>query len=149
MTMTTLREQLQDPIYRKWFSMPPKEAVSHLTSPQWWVYVQKKPGGRWRRAECSSWKQGYKFIAANIKKYNDMALVHKRQEFQPPVVRDAGKRRYHFPTALPNHNWCTYCRRMTRFTFFARHHAMPEWADSGEKRCSICGVRLKFIKRYG
>lgn len=149
--MLTLREQLRDPIYKKWFSTPPREVASAALSPPWWVYVQKKPGGRWRRAEFASWKQGYQYVAANIKKYHDMALVHKRQEFRPPVVRDGGKRRYHFPLAQLSygHHWCGYCRRLTRFAYFRKHHALPKWANSGERRCCICGIRLAAIKRYG
>lgn len=145
--MITLREQLRDPIFKKWFSTPPREVASAAKSPPWWVYVQKKPGGRWRRAEFASWKEGYRFVAANIKRYHDLALVHKRQAFKPPVVRDGGRRRYHLPPAH-GHEWCSYCRRMTVFKYFRKHHALPEWANSGERRCIICGIRLAAIKRY-
>src|SRR5690606_21006339 len=145
--MLTLREQLQDPIYKKWFSTPPREEPSAAKSPPWWVYVQTKPGGRWRRAEFTSWKAGYKYIAKNITTYNDMALVRKRQEIKPPVVRHMGKRKYHLPMAQ-GHVWCGYCRRLTRFSYFKKHHALPKWANSGERRCNICGIRLAAIKRY-
>lgn len=146
--MMTLREQLEDPIYKKWFDSPPREKDDAATSPPWYVYVQKEQDGPWRRAEFTTWEKGHKYVTKKIKKFHDMALVHKRHEFRPPVVREGGKRRYHFPPAL-GLVWCGYCRRMTRFACFSRHHAMPKWANSGERRCSICGIRLAAIKRFG
>lgn len=146
----TLREQLRDPVYKQWFSTPPREKKMASNTPPWVVYVQAEVDGPWRRAEFASWKEGYKFVAKNIKKYYDMCLSHKRQAFQPPVVREGGKRKYHLPPALSGTEiWCPYCRRMTRFAYFARHHALPKWANSGERRCCICGIRLAAIKRYG
>jgi hypothetical protein len=143
--MITLREQLKDPIFRAWFAKPPKEVQTAAVSPPWYVYVQKVEGGPWSRTEVGSYVQGYRFIARNLKKFHDMALSHKRREFKPPVVRDgSGKRKYHLPEA-PGHLWCPYCRRMTRFGYFRRHHAMPPWSNSGERRCMICGIRLEAV----
>jgi len=143
----TLREQLRDPIFKKWFSLEPREPVMATNTPPWFIYVQEIEGGPWRRAECKSWKKGYKFVRKNIKKYHDISLTHKRREFRPPVVRQLGKRKYHLPSA-PGHVWCPYCRRLTRFAYFKRHHAFRSGVNGGERRCSICGVRLAFIKRY-
>lgn len=149
MKQVTLRKQLKDPVFRKWFSQAPRETQTAAATPPWFVYVQEKKGGPWRRAEVSSWIEGYRFVARNIKRFHDMALSHKRQEFRPPVVRDhSGRRRYHLPEA-PGHVWCGFCRRMTLFRYFSRHHAMPEWANGGVRRCSICGASLSFIKRFG
>lgn len=150
MKQVTLRKQLKDPVYRKWFAQPPKETKTASVTPPWFVYVQEKKGGPWRRAEVSSWIQGYRFVVKNINVYHDMSLSHKRQEFRPPiVVDDSGKRKYRLPEA-PGHFWCTLCRRMTKFGFFARHHAFPRGgANSGERRCAICGITLRYIKRYG
>lgn len=149
----TLREQLEDPIYKKWFSMPPNEKETAAQSPPWWVYVQETMDGPWRRAEFKSWKKGFKFVRKNLKKYHDMALSHKRQEFKPPVVREGGKRRYHLPPA-PGLIWCGYCRRMTRFAYYQTHHAfsrggLRNGVNGGERRCCICGIRLATIKRFG
>lgn len=144
----TLRTQLKDPVFRKWFATPPKEKATAAKSAPWYLYVQKIEGGPWQRAEVQSYVQGYKFIAKNISKFHDMALSHKRTQFQPPVVRDAqtGRRKHHLPDAAGV--WCPFCRRMTRFRYFARHHAMPSWANPDDRRCSICGVRQKFIRRF-
>lgn len=144
----TLREQLEDPIFKKWFKLEPREKKTAAVSPPWYVYVQLKQDGPWRRAEFASWKDGYKYVKKNLKKVHDISLTHKRREFRPPVVTKLGRRRYHLPSA-PGHIWCGYCRRMVRFAYFARHHALPKWASSGERRCSICGIRLDAIKRYG
>lgn len=143
-----LKDQLKDPVYRKWFATPPKRREDPSPSAPWFVYVQKKKGGKWRRAEVKTYVEGYKYIARNINKYHDMALCHKRREFQPPVVRVDGKRKYKLPGQEHGYYWCPYCRRMTRFRRFAKHHAMPVWASPDDRRCSICGVRFKFIKRY-
>lgn len=149
--MMTLREQLGDPIYKKWFSTPPNERGDAGITPPWYVYVQRTMDGPWQRAEFKSWKKGFKFVKKNLKTFHDMSLSHKRQEFQPPVVREGGKRRYHFPPA-PGHLWCGYCRRMTRFAYFATHHAFPRrkgGVNSGERRCTICGIRLEAVRRFG
>jgi hypothetical protein len=146
--MMTLREQLQDPIFKKWFSTPPRERVDAAMTPPWYVYVQTKVDGPWARAEFKSWKKGYKWLKRHLKDYHDMSLTHKRQEFQPPVVREGGKRRYHLPPA-PGHIWCGYCRRMTRFAYFGRHHAFGRrkgGVNSGDRRCSICGIRLVALR---
>lgn len=149
--MLTLREQLKDPLYRKWFATPPRVKNGAATSPPWIVYVQKEEGGPWSRAEFDKWSDGYRFVARNLKRYHDMALHHKRQEFRPPVVSQHGKRKYLLPEA-PGHHWCGYCRRVTRFGYFQRHHAMPKWTWgdvlAAERRCIICGIRLAAIRRY-
>lgn len=150
--MLRLKEQLKDPIFRKWFATPPKKRPDANTSPPWFVYVQKKKGGPWQRAEVKTYSEGYKFIAKNLNKYHDLALSHKRRSFKPPVVKQRGKRRYHLPGVEHRHHWCPYCRRMTLFKRFNQHHAMPKWAVgvaiNGERRCSICGIRLEAIERY-
>ena len=148
--MTTLREQLADPIFKKWFKTFPKDYPGAGQTPPWYVWVQENVDGPWRRAEVTTYAQGYRYIKKNLKRFHDMALSHKRHEFRPPVVSDRqGRRRYHLPPA-PGHNWCTHCRRMTRFLPFRRHHAFPaKWGDlGGERRCCICGNRLETIKRY-
>lgn len=154
MKQVTLRKQLKDPVFRKWFAIPPKEAAPSHTPP-WWVYVQEEKGGPWRRAEFASWVEGYRFVAKNINKHHDMALTHKRQEYKPPVIRDeSGKRKFHVPEA-PGHHWCTLCRRMTLFRYFRTHHAFVKGKNGiqpvlngGDRRCSICGIRLVYIKRW-
>jgi hypothetical protein len=148
---TTLREQLLDPLYKKWFATPPKEGRDAAQTPPWYVYVQENESGPWRRAAVSTYPVGYRYIQRHVNTVFDLALVSKRREFRPPVVRDrAGKRTYHLPDA-PGHIWCGYCRRMTRFLYFSRHHAIPSRYGnlSGDRRCGICGIRLQAIRRFG
>lgn len=145
-----LKEQLEDPVYKAWFSTPPREKQTATRTPPWVVYAQKDVDGPWRRAEFASWKKGHAWVMDHLADYADMALSHRRQQFQPPVVREGGKRRYHLPPAL-SFIWCGYCRRMTRFAYFARHHAFggrKMGVNRGDRRCSICGVRLEAIRRY-
>ena len=146
----TLREQLQDPIFKKWFKLEPREEKTAAGTPPWYVYVQFKQDGPWSRAEFKSWKAGYKYVKKMLKdkRVHDVSLTHKRREFRPPVVSQLGKRRYHLPSA-PGHYWCGYCRRMTRFLSFGKHHAFQrQRVISGDRRCMICGIRLEAIRRY-
>lgn len=149
MKAPTLRKQLRDPVYKAWFAKPPLEVQTSRSTPPWVVYVQRKKGGPWGRARFSTWVQGYRFVAKNINHVHDMALCHTTQQFKPPVVRDTqtGKRRYHFPS-VSRGRWCGFCRRMTVFTYFGKHHAMPSWADSGVRRCHICGARETLVRRF-
>jgi hypothetical protein len=147
----TLREQLEDPIYKKWFKLEPREYSDGMLTPPWIVYVQFKQDGPWSRAQFKSWKAGYKYVKKMLKDraVHDIALTHKRHCYRPPVVRRLGKRSYHLPGALSGEIWCGYCRRMTRFTYFKTHHAFPKKrVNSGDRRCSICGIRLEAITRF-
>lgn len=143
--MTTLREQLKDPIYRAWFAKQPRRDTN-LPYKNWRVLVQKKPGGRWRRVDFETWKQGYKFVAKNINKYHDMALVSKLYTFRPPIVTEKStkKKRYHFPVDALGEQWCPFCRRMTEFKFFSQHHNMKAWLCGLTAQCHICGASIKF-----
>jgi hypothetical protein len=147
----TLRKQLKDPIFRKWFAMPPRVRPTAARTPEWFIYVQAEKGGPWRRKEARTYKEGYKWVAKNLKNYHDIALSNKRVCFKPPVVRDKmlGKKRYHFPDDPdPKSHWCGFCRRLTRFAYFRKHHAMPKWVDDSVRRCNICGARYETATRY-
>lgn len=148
MTQTTLKEQLRDPLFRRWFATPPPLKRDTARTPPWYVYVQRTEGGPWARTEVADYVTGYRYIASHLKKFHDMALSHKRQQFRPPVVKQGKKRRYHYPPADTGHTWCPFCRRMTVFRYFAKHHSLPKWASNQERRCTICGARLEFILKY-
>ena len=143
--MTTLREQLKDPIYRAWFARQPRRD-ENAPYKNWRVLVQKEAGGKWSRVDFSTWREGYTFVAKNIKKYHDMALISKLYPFRPPVVREkaTGQKSYHFPVDALGELWCPFCRRMTEFKWFKRHHNMKAYLCGREPQCSICGAPLKF-----
>ena len=142
----TLREQLGDPIFRKWFMRNPQ------LSKNWRVYIQKEEGGPWTHTDVASWKEGYELVAKKLKKVHDISLNHKLKESNPPVVKKLGKRAYYFPDTsdmdLVNHHWCTFCRRMTKFAYFKKHHNLPPYLNPAELRCRICGVRYAFIRKF-
>lgn len=150
--MLTLRQQLKDPVYRKWFATPPKSRPSAARTPEWYIYIQPEAGGPWKRGEAKTYIQAYKYVAKNIKKYHDMAISHKRATFKPPVVRDKtlNRKRYHIPKDSEPHTfWCGFCRRVTKFRYYAKHHAMPGLSvDDSERRCMICGARKSFATKY-
>jgi hypothetical protein len=148
--MITLREQLQDPYFRKWITTPPKLRVVG-TKPPWVVYVQREVDGNWAKAEFMTYAKAFNFVKKNLKKYHDFAINCRRQGFQPPVVRIGGvKKVYKLPPGtVDGHVWCPHCRRMTLFRYFThRRHPVLGQVDPNSARCVICGVRLESITRY-
>lgn len=142
--MTTLRKQLKDPVFAKWHGLKPRERTIVAKTEPWFLYVQMKKGGPWSRMEVPTWEIGIDHLTAILDKCHDAALSHKRQKFQPPRVRGQG---VHLPESDHKEHWCGFCRRMTKFTYFSKHHAMPAWAEQSERRCSICGARLSFVQK--
>jgi hypothetical protein len=142
-TQLTLRDQLKDPIFRKWFSRNPQ--LGH----GWRVYYQKTEGARWKYKDFDTWNEGYQYLAKKIAKVYDISLTHKLRHTRPPVVKRAGRREYYYPhTDKPQHFWCLMCRRMTKFGYFKRHHNMPIYLDPTQLRCRICGVRHDYQRKY-
>lgn len=156
-----LREQLRDPVFRKWMAKPPKLKVVGANKP-WIVYVQKEVDGGWALRRFQEYGDAYRFIAARINDFPDLTLNCGRQQFKPPIiVGDSGKLVYRLPQLqvppdVP-HIWCPYCRRLSIFKSFSRHHALRIIGRSGKwqsfpiryiDRCMICGNALQSIKRY-
>lgn len=148
--MSTLREQLRDPIFRKWMTKVPTLRVIGMRPP-WWVYLQREVDGPWARAAFDTYQTSYRFLTANLRDVADCALNCSRQEFQPPIVRVKAARRYYLPRLQLAEavHWCGHCRRLVEFKYFSKHHALKGIrVDSTVKRCVICGVRQNTLKRY-
>lgn len=145
----TLRELLKDPLFKKWMGKVPTLRVpDHTQSLPWRIYVLDE--GRWKMTEAQTYAAGYRWVAKNIRNYEDLALTCKPQGFNPPVLRNKTTQAKEYWRRFPfDHVWCPYCRRPTVFFTFAKHHAFPrgkQWACSPyDRRCTICGVRLSFI----
>ena len=146
----TMRELLDDSLYRKWLSRPPKG----FANPSWTVYAQREEDGPWARATFGNFVQAHNFFAKNFKQWHDSALCCRNNPSRPPVVRDPNnptKRRYHSPVlSVRGHRWCPMCRRPTVFKVFAKHHAFSakKLKPLPVSRCSICGIAEKATKTY-
>lgn len=147
----TMRELLDDPLYRKWMSIPPK-GFDHR--PSWTVYAQREEGGPWARATFTNFVRAHNYFAKNFRQWHDSALCCRNYQSRPPVVRDPNnpkKRRYHGPVlTIMGHRWCTYCRRPTIFKVFAKHHVFTakKMKPMLVPRCSICGIAEDSTKTY-
>jgi len=166
----TMRELLKDPIYKQWLKkMPSIGAAICPSGKPWRVWVQKRQGGNWARGDFETYRQAYDFMRWHLGLgVHDVALTCKIKEFRPPVVTDKSlpkrvikvkggpdrfvwRKRYHIPAQIgqnPLHEWCTYCRRPTIFTYFTRHHSHPQRVNGNERRCAICGIRLVAVRHY-
>jgi hypothetical protein len=141
-----MRELLRDPLYRRWFTQPPKK----LPGDRWRVYAQVKTDGPWSKKDFSSWREALRFFAEHHREWHDAALTCRNRAFRPPTVSDKlGRRRnYHAPSVtLQHHIWCPYCRRPTRFGYFSRHHNLPNCLPY-KLRCIVCGIAEDAVKHY-
>lgn len=160
----TIHQLLEDSVYKKWLKKIPSigSAICPSGKP-WRVWVQMKRGGRWSRKDFEKYQEAYVFLRGQLHYCHDAALNCKVREFRPPVVRDpalglvkfagemVGKKRYHIPSRVGQHEmheWCPHCRRPTIFTWFSKHHSFPKPVTSSDRRCNICGIRLIAVRHY-
>lgn len=144
-----MAELLEDPLYKAWLKKEPRITMPITQEKPWRVWVQKKRGGPWARADFKSYPKAWKFMRQHMKLgIHDCALGARVLFFKPPVVSkvSGGKKakRYHvpgMPGQNPAHRWCPLCRRPTIWTTFTKHHALPKhYKIAGYVvRCAICG----------
>lgn len=143
----TLRELLQDPIFKAWTRKVPELVPTPASSPPWILYVRM--GSCWSSREYETYPLAFNTMAKLLKHrtLDDGAIHSKRQWFKPPIVRKE-ERRHYWPNP-PGHLWCGYCRRPTVFACFSKHHAMNgKVFDPYEPRCTTCGFRRESLKLY-
>lgn len=137
-----MTKQLKDPTFRKWMAKVPRNRIPG--SKNWRIWVQKKKGGRWYKlkVDFATYKEAYTWFAKNLNKYHDIALTSKVTQYRPPAD---DKGRTVLPPSNPQDWWCSFCRRMTTFKYFSKHHAIPDYyLLPYEKYCEICGGRMAF-----
>lgn len=145
MSDLTLHVLLRDPIYKAWFTQVPKVEIPGF-QPNWRVLIQVEDG-RWgvAKQEFSKYSDAFNWVVKNRKKFRDLVIYSKRQQFRPPVVKIEGKRNY-WPWPRGYH-WCTFCRRPTLFRRLRKHPFIKVY-DVEAPRCVICGVRQAFVIPY-
>lgn len=147
-----LSEQLKsDKLFRKWMAKTPKLTTHGATDP-WAIYIQRDVDGGWARKLFQEYRDAYSFIARRINDFPDLTLNCRRQSFKPPIIiGPKGRPVYRLPQlrVAPDfpHQWCPYCRRLSIFKPFSKHHAMSvqlRYID----RCMICGIARSSIRNY-
>lgn len=153
----TMRELLEDPVYRAWFQKKP----GPRSSQSWRVYVQETEGGPWKKRDFSRWGQAYEFVRWHLKDWHDFALTSLVWDWRPPVVKyyadimlkngrvkKIERRKYYAPMLnIMGHRWCPHCRRPTVFKPYRRHHAIGN-TRIRKPRCTVCGISETGIKIY-
>lgn len=162
--MISLRELLQDPIYKAYFSKIPKLPRSALqcSTPPWRVLF--KTNGRWKSVNADTYKNAYLILKRSG--FEDGAISCRRVQFQPPIRNVRIKNKFYIdndgnkkqvvrsvtwrpklPEAEQSHNWCPYCRRPTVFAYYRKHHALSlnVELDPSVLRCGICGASERIV----
>ena len=153
------------PQLKEYFLKIPKLHDVPHPSPVWRVYGQQHQGSRWGKKEFREYKDAFGFWKSRYKRYHDLSITCRVQQFDPPmkivkikrhgqpVMVRVGKKliqetREVYLTGPTDHYWCKYCRRFTVFGWFNSHHAFRDLAekyhiqfDPTVERCTVCGIR--------
>lgn len=162
--MILLGELLEDKTFRKFFEKQPTIPDLSRNIPPYRLWVQREARGKWLRKNTGSYQSGVRWFLEHINEIHDGALAIPSTQSAPPnrlvkvkrngvlltkagsdgVVRPVVKEvPWHFrpPEGERKHIWCPYCRRPTVFTWFSKHHNMPNVLQPEYSRCTICGLR--------
>ena len=168
--MIILAELLEDKNYRKFFEKQPHIPNISRTAPPYRLWVQRRAHGPWLKKDISSYHSGIKWLIDRLDEIHDGALAIKGLQSPPPNKLVKVKRNgvlltkigsdgverpvvkevpWHFYTPIDErkHVWCPYCRRPTIFTWFSKHHNMPNILQPEYSRCTICGCREDSVPR--
>lgn len=152
-TPPTIRELLDDPVYRAYIRTPPNTYVIHsgtthtnpaLTVGQPWQVWVNEGDDRWRTGKFDTYPRAFNTVVRAHKsgRFDDIALVSRRVFFGPPGEWQEYKVRVRNPrdktTRIeirerwvytfhwdPVFDWCGRCRRPTSFRHLHwTHHAL-------------------------
>ena len=165
-TTPTLRELMDDPVYRAYMKrVPPAWAIHGLTYGDPWQVWLKTARGTWKTGRFPSYRDVWPKVVAGLRSDDttDVALVSRRVFFAPPGeyytvkvkrtptaanpkpfrIETRWRPVFHWDAGL---EWCGRCRRPSWFARLpAKHHAIrthPTVALEGDPaRCVYCGIR--------
>lgn len=166
----TLRDLLQDPLYRRFFQKPVElnDRLQGLYEKPWTIWILDE--GKWVRAKAPTNRTALKWAAKHLREYEDIVIstsllvkrpIRYRRHYNPPrykkIKTSGGKVKrvevlevVEWDNYPHDHYWCPYCRRPTMFKPFRWHHAFP--AKMGPllqvvPRCEVCGIRFAEASR--
>lgn len=164
----TLRQLLEDPIYRKMFRTPPRLSFVQTVAGArpWAVYLRMTTEDaegdlvtRWRGARCIDYPTAFKFARDQLRAedsdgdggavptYSDIAVVSRAVLYPPPPGFD-WRLQYAGGHLM---GWCGRCRRPTNFRYRPKHHALknaPARTRDDAKSCYYCGMRQAGMPAY-
>jgi hypothetical protein len=160
----TLRQLLEDPIYRKMFTTPPRPSFCQtVAGARPWVVYRRTTGEtaegdavtRWTGALCVDYPTAFRCARDALRAldgdelaYSDVALVSRSVLYGPP----RGFQWFSYPGGHLMY-WCGRCRRPSNFRYRPKHHALRNAPalvrDPAEaKRCYYCGMRWLGMPAY-
>lgn len=158
--MLSIRELMNDPIYRAYMKKVPPNTQPHNRTPAWRIWVQSDTRA-WLTKQ-GTYQELWPVFVRFLRNGNDVTLTNVRAFYAPPgewylqkvrrptpqdpkriVVED--RWRQVFSWKDPFAEWCGRCRRPVQFRpLFETHHALkrfPVVCDEDNVRCPICGIR--------
>lgn len=134
----TFKLLVEHPEYRKFVRTMPTIPANMRQGRPWAVWAITH-NARWRgglfESYVDAWGATLKAMR-NTEKYRDVALVSRRQLFEPP--------RAVIPLIEYPFEWCPRCRRPTMYRPLQRHHAVEILTLQDPYRCYFCGIRRSF-----
>lgn len=164
--MITLRELLDDPIYKAYFTKIPK-IPSHIQGLPWKLMILKPQETQWRTKRFATYPEAFKALKKVLPVAADATINCPPLDWQPPIRLARVKGKVHETGRLKGqpimravvwkpqisgdlaaHHWCPYCRRPTVFQYYSIHPAMTKQrigaigaaVDPTFLRCGICGA---------
>ncbi len=163
--MITLRELLEDPVYRSFFKTKPALPKVPRRSPPWRLFVQREMDGRWSRKDFWTYAEAFNYLRQLLGEIHDAAICSRGVAFKPPhktvrvtrggrpIMIRGSNGKLHPKTKIvywrprleaedAPHTWCPYCRRPVIVKWFSKHHSFKkdQAFDPGLQRCPICGA---------
>lgn len=163
LTPPTMRQLLDDPVFRSYMRRPPQLPVVLRHGNPWQLWV-RTIRGTWKTGQMPTYADAWRATARRVRDDEDAAdvcLVSRRVFFGPPGqwesykvrITEKGKssrietrwRWVHTFHWEPGLEWCGRCRRPSRFLPLPNtHHALrraPAVSGEDNERCMFCGIR--------
>lgn len=165
--MISLRELLQDPDYKKYFTKVPVLPAHYTPDVKpWKLYVLKAGEDKWRSKRYGTYGDAFAGLKKMLPSIDNAAINCPGLSFMPPIKNYRIKGRFldkaekkpliksvvwkpKIDADMAGHNWCPHCRRPTVFKMAglpARRmgdFVLPP--DEVSLRCSICGASERIV----
>lgn len=173
--MITLRDLLKDPQYKQYFLKVPTLPGHYTPETKPWKLMALKRGEvQWRTKRFGTYREAFEATKKLLKNpdFFDVVINCPGLDWQPPIrvfkakvkgktnkdgspliVTRATVWKPMLDADMPNHHWCPYCRRPTKFGYFETHLAMTKQrmgrmgsaVDPTLMRCTICAASERLV----